>query len=128
MDVEGPIPLDEDMIERAGATLNDLVGNHIKSGVNNPYIDMDDYVKHLCRLYAQQILNAAFHGVAKMHTWTAEQVRESGRAPRGYWVERALKKRDEREGAGFKPNFKPGSVTMANRSKSAHPTNGGQWA
>ena len=43
------LPLDEDMIERAGATLNDLVGHQLKRGVNNPYIDADDYVKRLCR-------------------------------------------------------------------------------
>ena len=80
MDVEGPIPFDEDMIERAGATLNDLVGHHIKHGASNPYIDVDDYVKRLCRLYAEQTLNAAFHGVAKMQTWTAEQVREDSQS------------------------------------------------
>lgn len=73
------LPLDEDMIERAGATLNDLVGHHLKRGVNNPYIDVDDYVKRLCRLYAEQTMNAAFHGVAKMQTWTAEEVREFAR-------------------------------------------------
>lgn len=70
------LPLDEDMIERAGATLNDLVGHQLKRGVNNPYIDADDYVKRLCRVYAEQTLNAAFHGVAKMQTWTAEEVRQ----------------------------------------------------
>lgn len=73
------LPLDDDMIERAGATLNDLLGHQIKRGVNNPYIDVDDYVKRLCRLYAVQTLNAAFHGVAKMQTWTAEEVREFAR-------------------------------------------------
>lgn len=73
------LPLDEDMIERAGATLNDLVGHQLKRGVNNPYIDVDDYVKRLCRLYAEQTLNAAFHGVAKMQTWTPEQAREFAR-------------------------------------------------
>lgn len=73
------IPLDDDMIERAGDMLNDLVGHHLKQGVNNPYIDVDDYAKRLCRLYAEQTLNAAFHGVAKMQTWTAEEVREFAR-------------------------------------------------
>lgn len=79
MGIEGQLPLDDDMIERAGATLNDLLGHQIKRGVNNPYIDADDYVKRLCRVYAEQTLNAAFHGVAAMQTWTAEQVREFAR-------------------------------------------------
>lgn len=70
------LPLDEDMIERVADMLHDLVGHHLKQGVKNPYIDVDDYVKRLCRLYAKRILNAAFHGVAKMQTWTAEEVRQ----------------------------------------------------
>lgn len=76
------LPLDDDMIERAASTLNDLVGHQMKRGVTNPYIDVDDYVKRLCRLYAEQTLNAAFHGVAQMQTWTAEQVREKAKARR----------------------------------------------
>ena len=140
MSKDEQLPFDEDMIERAGATLNDLVGHHLKHGASNPYIDVDDYVKRLCRVYAEQTLNAAFHGVAKMHTWTAEQVLESGRASRDRWVERAMKKRDECEKYGFKP----GGVTMARcstgdqveaavdrtlrrqQAKGQHPSNGGK--
>ena len=70
MGIEGQLPLDEDMIERAADTLHDLVGYHLKQGVTNPYIDADDYVKRLCRVHAEQTLNAAFYGVAKMQTWT----------------------------------------------------------
>ena len=132
------LPLDEDMIERAGATLNDLVGHHLKRGVNNPYIDADDYVKRLCRLYAEQTLNAAFHGVAKMQTWTAEEVRESGKSALSRFMSGGAVKRDEAE----KPGFKPGGVTMASwstgdqveaavgrvlrrqQSKGQHPSNG----
>ena len=132
------LPLDEDMIERAGATLNDLVGHHIKRGAGNPYIDVDDHVKRLCRLYAEQTLNAAFYGVAKMQTWTAEQVRESGQSTLDRWSDGGAVKRDECEKYGFKP----GGVTMARwstgdqveaavervlrrqESKGHHPSNG----
>lgn len=138
MDVEGPIPFDEDMIERAGATLNDLVGHHLKRDASNPYIDADDYVKRLCRLYAEQTLNAAFYGVAKMQTWTAEQVRESGKSALDRFMSGGPVKRDECEKYGFKP----GGVTMARwstgdqveaavervlrrqESKPQHPSNG----
>ena len=112
MYIEGQLPLDEDMIERAGATLNDLVGHQLKRGVNNPYIDVDDYVKRLCRVYAEQTLNAAFHGVAKMQTWTAEQVRESGKSALDRFMSGGPVKRDE----GEKSGFKPGGVTMVQRS------------
>lgn len=108
MSKDEQLPFDEDMIERAGATLNDLVGHHIKRGAGNPYIDVDDYVKRLCRLYAEQTLNAAFHGVAKMQTWTAEQVRESGQSALNRFMSGGAVKRDESE----KPGFKPGGVTM----------------
>lgn len=132
------LPLDEDMIERAGATLNDLVGHHIKRGASNPYIDVDDHVKRLCRLYAEQTLNAAFHGVAKMQTWTAEQVRENGQSALERFMSGGPVKRDECEKYGFKP----GGVTMARcstgdqvevavervlrrqQSKGQHPSNG----
>lgn len=138
MDIEGQLPLDEDMIKRAGATLNDLVGHHLKRGVNNTYIDVDDYVKRLCRLYAEQTLNAAFHGVAKMQTWTAEQVRESDKSALNCFMSGGVVKRDESEKSGFKP----GGVTMARwstgdqveaavdrvlrrqQSKEQHPSNG----
>ena len=76
------LPFDDTMIERAGATLNDLVGHQLKHGVNNSYIDADDYVKRLCRLYAEQTLAAAFYGVAKMQTWTTEQVQKEARERR----------------------------------------------
>lgn len=134
------LPFDEDMIERAGATLNDLVGHHLKHGASNPYIDVDDYVKRLCRLYAEQTLNAAFHGVAKMQTWTAEQVRENGQSALERFMSGGPVKRDECEKYGFKP----GGVTMARcstgdqveaavdrtlrrqQAKGQHPSNGGK--
>ena len=106
------LPFDEDMIERAGATLNDLVGHHLKHGASNPYIDADDYVKRLCRLYAEQTLNAAFYGVAKMQTWTAEQVYERGQSALDRFVSGGPAKCDEGERYGFKP----GGVTMVQRS------------
>ena len=132
------IPLDDDMIERAADTLHDLVGHHLKRGVNNPYIDVDDYVKRLCRLYAEQTLNAAFHGVAKMQTWTAEQVRESDKSALNCFMSGGVVKRDESEKSGFKP----GGVTASSeyiadqaeaavnrtlrrqQAKGQHPSNG----
>ena len=106
------IPLDDDMIERAADTLHDLVGHHLKQGVTNPYIDADDYVKRLCRVHAEQTLNAAFYGVAKMQTWTAEQVYERGQSALDRFVSGGPAKCDEGERYGFKP----GGVTMVQRS------------
>ena len=103
------LPLDDDMIERATSTLNDLVGHQVKRGVTNPYIDVDDYVKRLCRLYAEQTLNAAFHGVTKMQTWTAEQVYERGQSALDRFVSGGPAKCDEAEKYGFKP----GGVTAS---------------
>lgn len=131
------LPLDDDMIERAGAMLNDLLGHQLKRGVTNPYIDVDDYVKRLCRLYAEQTLNAAFHGVAAMQTWTAEQVRERGKSALDRFMSGGAVKRDEAEKYGFKL----GGVTTSSeyiadqaeaavnrtlrrqQSKAQHPTN-----
>lgn len=73
---EENLPLDEDMVNRATKAMEALVGPLLAGQADNPYLDAEQYTKALCKAYADQVLNAAFHGLGRIEWATKEQVRE----------------------------------------------------
>lgn len=73
---EENLPLDEDMVNRAAKAMEALVGPLLVGQADNPYLDAEQYTKALCKAYTEQVLNAAFHGIASLEWKTKEQVCE----------------------------------------------------
>lgn len=70
---EENLPLDEDMVNRATKAMEALVGPLLAGQADNPYLDAEQYTKALCKAYAEQVLNAAFHGLGRIEWATKEQ-------------------------------------------------------
>lgn len=72
---EENLPLDENMVNRATRAMEALIGPLLAEQADNPYLDADQYTKALCKAYTEQVLNAAFHDLARLSYSTEEQVR-----------------------------------------------------